>query len=102
MPQSRVMPSVGSRCHELRINDREQTWRVIYRVDPLLGTAAEFSAKLKERGLLISAFGGQYMRAVTHLEISPADIDRAAEILKDTVRDAGAKPAKAGAGPVYA
>ena len=34
MPHSRVMPSVGSRCHELRINDREQTWRVIYRVDP--------------------------------------------------------------------
>ena len=34
MPHSRAMPSVGSRCHELRINDREQTWRVIYRVDP--------------------------------------------------------------------
>jgi phage-related protein len=34
MPHSRVMPSVGSRCHELRINDREQTWRIIYRVDP--------------------------------------------------------------------
>ena len=34
MPHSRPMPSVGSRCHELRINDREQTWRVIYRADP--------------------------------------------------------------------
>jgi len=34
MPHARVMPSIGSRCHELRINDREQTWRVLYRVDP--------------------------------------------------------------------
>jgi phage-related protein len=33
MPHARPMPSVGSRCHELRINDREQTWRVVYRVD---------------------------------------------------------------------
>ena len=34
MPHSRAMPSVAARCHELRINDREQTGRVIYRVDP--------------------------------------------------------------------
>jgi phage-related protein len=33
MPQSRPMPSIGARCHELRIVDRNQTWRVIYRID---------------------------------------------------------------------
>ncbi|MGK7880951.1 MAG: type II toxin-antitoxin system RelE/ParE family toxin [Crocosphaera sp.] len=33
MPQSRPMPSIGSRCHELRINDTDQTWRIIYRID---------------------------------------------------------------------
>jgi phage-related protein len=33
MPQSRPMPSVGPRCHELRINDIDSTWRVIYRID---------------------------------------------------------------------
>jgi len=27
------MPSVGKRCHELRINDREGTWRIVYRLD---------------------------------------------------------------------
>jgi phage-related protein len=26
------MPSVGSRCHELRINDANVTWRIIYRI----------------------------------------------------------------------
>jgi phage-related protein len=33
MPQSRPMPSVGPRCHELRINDATGTWRVMYRID---------------------------------------------------------------------
>lgn len=33
MPHSRPMPSIGSRCHELRINDERQTWRIIHRID---------------------------------------------------------------------
>jgi len=33
MPQSRPMPSVGVRCHELRVNDADTTWRLIYRID---------------------------------------------------------------------
>jgi phage-related protein len=34
MPYSRPMPSIGARCHELRINDEQSSWRVIYRMDP--------------------------------------------------------------------
>src|SRR3989339_1824724 len=33
MPHSRPMPSIGSNCHELRINDKGNTWRIIYRTD---------------------------------------------------------------------
>jgi phage-related protein len=33
MPHSRPMPSIGPRCHELRIVDENATWRVMYRVD---------------------------------------------------------------------
>jgi phage-related protein len=33
MPHSRPMPTIGAGCHELRINDVGQTWRIIYRVD---------------------------------------------------------------------
>ena len=33
MPHSRAMPAIGPRCHELRIDDERQTWRLIYRVD---------------------------------------------------------------------
>lgn len=33
MPHSRPMPTIGPRCHELRINDADQTWRIVYRID---------------------------------------------------------------------
>jgi len=33
MPHSRPMPSIGTRCHELRIGDAGKTWRVVYRLD---------------------------------------------------------------------
>ena len=33
MPHSRPMPSIGARCHELRIRDQNKNWRIIYRVD---------------------------------------------------------------------
>lgn len=33
MPHSRTMPTIGLRCHELRITDAGVTWRIIYRID---------------------------------------------------------------------
>jgi phage-related protein len=34
MPHSRPMPGIAARCHELRIRDRNQIWRIMYRSDP--------------------------------------------------------------------
>ncbi len=46
MPQSRPMPSVGPRCHELRIKDARAQWRIIYRTDPdAIVTAGVFMKK---------------------------------------------------------
>ena len=33
MPAARPMPSIGARCLELRIRDRDQNWRIVCRVD---------------------------------------------------------------------
>ena len=33
LPHSRPMPSIGRRCHELRITDKNSIWRIIYRID---------------------------------------------------------------------
>jgi phage-related protein len=34
LPHSRPMPFIAPRCHELRINDANSIWRIIYRIDP--------------------------------------------------------------------
>src|SRR5260370_30211797 len=34
LPHSRPMPSIGRRCHELRVPDKGQDWRVVYPLDP--------------------------------------------------------------------
>jgi len=47
LPESRPMPSIGPRCHELRINDPESrvTWRIIYRLDTDAVLIADVFAK---------------------------------------------------------
>jgi len=45
MPHSRPMPTIGARCHELRVVDAEATWRIVYRVDPDAILIAEMFAK---------------------------------------------------------
>ena len=34
MPLSRPMPDVGSRCHELRVDDGDVTFRILYHIAP--------------------------------------------------------------------
>ena len=33
MPHSRPMASIGHRCHELRVLDKDHNWRIVYRID---------------------------------------------------------------------
>lgn len=33
LPASRPMPTIGARCHELRVNDTRANWRLMYRLD---------------------------------------------------------------------
>jgi phage-related protein len=32
-PHSRPMPTIGSRCNELRVTDENKIWRIIYMID---------------------------------------------------------------------
>jgi len=47
MPQSRPMPSIGLRCHGLRINDVSASWRIIYRIDPVAIVIVEVLSKCR-------------------------------------------------------
>jgi phage-related protein len=49
MPHSRPMPVIGPRCHELRINDEQKTWRIIYRIDPHAVLIADVFEKRTQR-----------------------------------------------------
>ena len=33
LPHCRPMPTIGRRCHELRVPDKDVTWRIVYRTD---------------------------------------------------------------------
>lgn len=45
LPQSRPMPSIAPRCHELRITDKNDTWRIVYRIDDDLIVILEVFSK---------------------------------------------------------
>ena len=49
LPHSRPMPSVGPRCHELRVHDADIAWRIIYRIDRDAIVIAEVFAKKSQR-----------------------------------------------------
>ena len=45
LPHSRPMPNIGRHVHELRVIDRQSTWRIVYRVDSDAIVIAEVFAK---------------------------------------------------------
>jgi phage-related protein len=45
LPDSRAMPRIGRRCHELRISDAQATWRIVYRLDRDAVVLAEVFSK---------------------------------------------------------
>lgn len=45
MPHSRPMPSIGRRCHELRVTDGNTEWRLAHRIDDDAIVIAEVFAK---------------------------------------------------------
>ena len=64
--------------------DTVETNIVIFRVEPKLGSAAEFAAELKSQNVLCLAIGPQQVRMVTHLDVSEAQCRQAAKIIRET------------------
>jgi threonine aldolase len=56
-----------------------------FSVERRLGTAREVAAALKDRGVLVHASGPQRLRACTHLDVSAAQVQRAAEAIRQVV-----------------
>ncbi len=61
-----------------------ETNLIWFQVERDRGTAKDVAAALKERGVLVHAAGPQTLRACTHLDVSPAQAERAAEAIRRT------------------
>ncbi len=55
---------------------------VIFEVSPELGTADEFIKRLKENDVLMLSVGPMSVRAVTHLDVTTEQIQRACEVIQ--------------------
>lgn len=62
-----------------------ETNLVWFRVDPELAPAKEVAARLKEQGVRIHPAGPYVLRACTHLDVSAAQAERAAETIRRAV-----------------
>jgi threonine aldolase len=63
-----------------------QTNIVMVDLERASATAEAASARLAQAGVRMSAYGPKRLRAVTHLDVTRADIERAARIVLDTLR----------------
>ena len=59
---------------------------VIFKIAPELGTAAEFTARLREQGVLLYDVARHRIRAVTHLDVSPEQVLQAGERIRATAK----------------
>jgi threonine aldolase len=71
----------------LRLNPPEVETNIIwFEVDPDFATPQQVAAALREKGVLIGAYGTRSLRACTHLDVSAAQAERAAETIRQVAR----------------
>jgi threonine aldolase len=62
-----------------------QTNIVVFHVGPDAPEAATLVERARERGVLLFAFGTRTVRAVTHLDVTRGECERAGEILAELI-----------------
>jgi threonine aldolase len=93
---ARVIAQAVADTPGLRLNPPEVETNIVwFVVEPEFGPARGVAQALRERGVLVNSFGVDYVRACTHLDVSSAQAEQAA----DTIRRVGAR-LKAGSGRV--
>jgi threonine aldolase len=72
----------GIHCNPAEI----ETNLVFFEVDAELGAASQLSVLLKAKGIRINPTGPQRLRACTHLDVTRADVLRAARAIAECLR----------------
>jgi len=76
--------------------ERVQTNIVVFDISQTGQTTAEFSTKLKQRGVLANGINERQMRMVTHKDVSLDDCETALEVVRETLRVATTEPVSVG------
>jgi threonine aldolase len=66
--------------------DAVDTNILFFAVDPAWGTASQFAAELKNRGVLVLTESRTKLRALTHLDVTSADVDIALQTIEAVAR----------------
>jgi threonine aldolase len=83
---ARVIAQAVADTPGLRLDPPEVETNLIWiEVDPELGTAKDVAAALKGHGVLVHTTGPQTLRACTHLDVSAAQAERAADTIRRAV-----------------
>jgi len=82
---ARFLAHALSRIRGIHVKHEVQTNIVIFDIAGTGLPAAEISARLKARGVLINPVKGTLMRLVTHFDVSRAACERAAEVIAEVV-----------------
>ena len=67
--------------------ERVQTNILVFDISGTGQTTAEFSAKVKERGVLATGINAREMRMVTHKDVSRLDCETALRAIREAVRE---------------
>jgi threonine aldolase len=80
---ARVIAAAIADTPGLRLDPPEvETNLVWFEIEREFGTAREAAVRLRERGVLVHVAGPQTLRACTHLDVSAAGAERAAEVIR--------------------
>lgn len=79
--------------------ERVKSNLVFFEIEAGLGLAIQLAGALKEQGVLIGPMGGQRMRAVTHLDVTTADVAKTIEVIRQCIGQGFADRPLVGSGP---
>lgn len=74
---ARLLATAVARCEGLHLEPEPQTNIVMVRIDPSLGTAADFVSGLSAAGVGVLPMGPQHIRFVTHMDVDRQQTERA-------------------------
>jgi threonine aldolase len=83
---ARVIAQAVADTPGLRLDPPDVETNIVFvEVDPDLGTARQVAEALKQRNVTVQTPGAQVIRMCTHLDVSPAQAERAAEAIRQSV-----------------